>query len=58
MTFDLKALSKDGEAVGRRMVELASKYTALVDSNDMFRGKAIIPISRDNSMVELKKGGK
>ncbi len=58
MTFDLKALSKDGEAVGQRMVELASKYTALVDSNDMFRDKAIIPILRDNSMVELKKGGK
>lgn len=58
MTFDFKALAKDGEAFGRSMVGLASKYTIVVDGNEMFSGKVIIPISRDNSMVELKKGGK
>ena len=58
MTFDLKALSKDGEVVERRIVELASKYTVLVDGNEMFNGKNIIPISQDNRLVELKKRGK
>ena len=58
MIFDLKALTKDAEAFGRNIVALASKHTVLVESNDMFRDRVITPISRDNSLVEMKKGGK
>ena len=58
MTLDLKALEKDAEKIGKGMTDLAAARTVVVESNDIFTGKTITPISRDNKLMELQKGGK
>ena len=58
MILDLKALEKDAEKIGKDMIDLAAARTVAVESNDIFTGKTITPISRDNRLMELKKGGK
>ena len=58
MILDLKALEKDAEKIGKGMIDLAISKTVVVESNDIFTGKTITPISQDNKLMELKKGGK
>ena len=58
MIFDLKALEKDAEKIGKGMIDLAISKTVVVESNEIFTGKTITPISKDNKLMELKKGGK
>ena len=55
MILDPKALEKDAERI---MIDLVISKTVVVERNEVFTGKAIIPISKDNKLMELKKGGK
>ena len=59
MILDIKALQKDAEKIiGKGMVDLAISKAVVVESNEIFAGKIITPISKDNKLMELKKGGK
>ena len=58
MILDIKALQKDAEKIGKGMADLAISKTVVLESNEIFAGKTITPISKDNKLMELKKGGK
>lgn len=56
--FDLSALEKDSEKLEKSMVELAISKAVIIEDNEIFTDKVITPISRDNGLLELRKGGK
>lgn len=58
MILDFRALERDSEKMGTGIADLASKIAVAVESDEIFKDKAIIPISRDNGLFEERKSGK